>query len=146
MATTEQKATDDQIQTALIACGGVVSHTAERLGLNRTTLSDRIANNPDLVAARDEARQVVLDAAESELFKAVRAGKPWAIRFVLGRLGRGRGYGAKLEVEGGATGRVVLYLPDDGRDKPEPEEPEEDAGREATSAAGATGASSQEHS
>ncbi|MEO8270303.1 MAG: hypothetical protein ABI557_11330, partial [Aureliella sp.] len=59
----------------------------------------------------------LLDAAESQLFKAVRAGKPWAIRFVLSRLGRSRGYGATLSVDSQVVGRVVVYLPDDGREE-----------------------------
>lgn len=111
-----QKASDEQIVTALIACGGVMTHTAERLGIALSSLKDRVTVNQDLINARDEGRQAVLDAAESELFKAARAGKPWAVRFVLGRLGRGRGYGASLELEGSGTGRVVVFLPDDGRE------------------------------
>lgn len=114
-----KKATDEQICNALIKSGGVITDAAIRLGMAASTLGRRILTNQDLLDAREQGRQDVLDAAETELFKAVRSGKPWAVRFVLGRLGKGRGYGASLEVAGAALGRVVVYLPDDGREQPE---------------------------
>jgi hypothetical protein len=137
-----QKVTNDEIANALIVCGGVMTHTAERLGIALSTLKDRVVVNQDLINARDEGRQSVLDAAESGLFKAVRSEKPWAIRFVLGRLGKGRGYGASLELEGSATtGRVVVFLPDDGREAPSGTSPA-DNGDQST--AGSANASASE--
>lgn len=112
-----QKITDEQIITALIAAGGVYAHAAQKLGIGHTTLRRRVETKQALIDARDEGKQLVLDAAETALFKAVREGKAWAVKYILSRLGRGRGYGAKLELEGSnALGRVVVYLPDDGRE------------------------------
>lgn len=112
-----QKVTDNQISDALRACGGVLATAACKLGITRQGLSKRLRDSQSLRDARDESTQEILDCAERELFKAVHAGKPWAIRFLLTRLGRGRGYGASIDVESGAgLGRVVVYLPDDGRE------------------------------
>ena len=41
----------------------------------------------------------MLDTAEDRLFQAVDTGEPWAVQFLLTRLGRGRGYGDKLEID-----------------------------------------------
>lgn len=113
-----EKVTDAQITKALEGSGGVICHAAKSLGITRQWLSTRISASDELIEARASGKAEVLDAAESQLFKAVRLGKPWAIRFVLSRLGRDRGYGASLQVDGGAaTGRVVVFLPDDGREK-----------------------------
>ncbi len=108
---------DEQIGKALRDSGGVIAHAAEAVGLSRRGITKRIQGNADLEAARDEGRAEILDHGETGLFTAVRAGKPWAIRFVLTRLGRDRGYGATLAVDSQVTGRVVVYLPDDGREE-----------------------------
>ncbi len=138
-----KKVSNDQISVALIACGGVMTHAAERLGIALSSLKERVVVDQDLINARDEGRQSVLDAAESELFKAARAGSPWAVRFVLGRLGRGRGYGASLELEGTATGRVVVFLPDDGREGVSDDDSSGDNGDQATSGAANDSAAEQ---
>lgn len=113
-----RRVTDEQIRQALIASGGVLTHAAQKLGMSRQAISDRTHVNQELLNAREEGRQALLDVAETELFKAVRSAKPWAIRFALGRLGKGRGYGPSLDVAGASLGRVVVYLPDDGREQP----------------------------
>ncbi len=71
---------------------------------------NRIRGNVDLEAASAEGRAEILDSGESQLIKAVRAGKPWVFRFVLSRLGRQRGYAATLSVERQVVGRVVVFL------------------------------------
>ncbi len=110
-------ATNEEIEKALLSASGVLAHAATALGMSRQGLWKRIKGNAALEETRDTARAELLDAAESQLFKAVRAGKPWAIRFVLTRLGRERGYGATLSVDSQVVGRVVVYLPDDGREE-----------------------------
>lgn len=111
-----KKVTDDQIAAALLGACGIISDAAKIVALSRQWVSARISDSPALQEARDEAKAQILDTAESALFKAVRAGDPWSIRFVLSRLGRDRGYGAKLEIEGQIHGKVVVYLPDDRRE------------------------------
>ena len=118
-----QTVTDQQIGLALRQSGGVMTHAADELGITRQQLGKRIRGNAELEQARADGKEEVLDRAESNLFQAVRAGRPWAIRFVLSRIGKDRGYGPSLKVDGALQGRVVVYLPDDGREQAE--EPEE---------------------
>ncbi len=113
--------TDDEISQALQASGGVLATAAIAIGMSRQGLWKRVKGNAALEEARDTAKAELLDVAESGLFKAVRAGKPWAIRFVLSRLGRGRGYGATLQLDAQPMGKICVYLPDDGRELPEEE-------------------------
>lgn len=87
-----------QIIEMLRKHNGLVSMAAEELGMNRSSLQRRIRNNPDLQAALNECREELLDTTESQLIKAVKDGKEWAISLVLKTLGRARGYGDAQEV------------------------------------------------
>lgn len=127
--------TDEQVAQALMTCGGIIDTAAEKLGMPRSTLWSRVQRTEALQEAREEGKQKILDAAESALFKAVREGKAWATKFVLSRLGRGRGYGASLELEGNAGGTVHVYLPDDGREQPVIEGQADDGSATAAGAA-----------
>lgn len=117
-----QNFTDDEAVDALKNAGGVVATAAKELGCTRQALNKRIRASELLKAARDEARAELLDVAESGLFKAVRAGRMWAIKFVLSRLGKDRGYGMNFQVDAqvNQAGRIVIVLPDDGRDEVAP--------------------------
>jgi len=127
--------TEQELSFAIIDCGGYISAIAKTLGCKIESLRQAINNNPDLKELVYEQREELLDNAERGLVKAVNAGKLDAIKFVLSRLGRNRGYGQKLEVEssGDSASRIVVYLPDDGR------ESKPDDG--STTAAGTTGCS-----
>ncbi len=113
-----QMFTDDQAIEALIASGGVFATAAKTLGVSRQALSKRTKDNELLQAARDDGRNELLDVAESQLFEAVRKGRPWAVKFVLSRLAKDRGYSLGLKVEGTLEqfGQVVIEIPDNGRD------------------------------
>ncbi len=113
-----QTFTDDDAIDALIASGGVVATAAETLGVTRQALYSRIRSSELLQGARDDGRNELLDVAESQLFEAVRKGRPWAVKFVLSRLAKDRGYSLGLKVEGTLEqfGQVVIEIPDNGRD------------------------------
>ncbi|NDV60972.1 hypothetical protein G0Q06_00750 [Puniceicoccales bacterium CK1056] len=68
---------------------GVVYDAARRLGCARSSLHRFIAKN-GLTAHVDSARAELLDIAEHHLAKAVKIGCPWAVRYVLGTLGKER--------------------------------------------------------
>jgi len=96
----KQRFSQGQVITALTEARGLVSHAAARLGCDADTVANYARRYPAVRAARDAARAHELDRAEGRLFDAVDAGEPWAVTFVLTRLGRGRGYGDRLEVAG----------------------------------------------
>jgi len=126
--------TEQEIAFAIIDCGGYVSAIAKTLGCKIESIRNAINSNPELKELVYEQREELLDNAERGLVKAVNAGKLEAIKFVLSRLGRNRGYGQKLEVEntGETSSRIVVYLPDDGRES----KPDDDGSTTTTGTAG----------
>lgn len=110
--------TEEEIAEAIDECGGYVSGIAKRLGTSTAAIGAFIKSRPALRDLQLDAQEELLDEAEKGLKKAVYAEKAWAIKFVLARLGRHRGYGQKLEVQASvdSDSRVVVYLPDDGRE------------------------------
>ncbi len=74
--------------------------------------------NPSLAAALENEREATLDLAESKAIELIKEGDSSMIRFFLATLGKHRGYVTKQEVSAdvSATGGVVIFLPDNGRD------------------------------
>jgi hypothetical protein len=81
------KATDEQIAEALREANGVVSRAAASLRMNREHLAKRINRSPELQLVRDEARRRLAERALEKLIEHLDAGEPWAIRYVLARVG-----------------------------------------------------------
>ena len=113
-----KRVTKEQLLAAIKACGGIAEHIAKKVKISRQAVLKRIKADEELQAAAEDAKQAMLDEAEFGLHKAVKAGKPWAIRLALTRLGKDRGYSMGVHVEGKLeqSGQVVLTLPDDGRE------------------------------
>lgn len=74
------------------------SETARTLGMSRSTLNIRINDSVELQDMLIDAREEVLDIAESGLLAHVRKGNLNAIKFLLERQGRTRGYGMNVEI------------------------------------------------
>lgn len=110
--------TDEEIAEAITEAGGYISGIAKLLECKTASLGAYINNRPELRDLKLDICEELLDHAEKGLVKAVHAEKAWAIKFALSRLGRHRGYGQKLELHGSgdSASRVVVYLPDDGRE------------------------------
>lgn len=113
-----QVVSDTAIAVALGKTGGVLNSAARALKITRQALTQRIQNSEDLAAAHQEAIDVNLDLVEAKLIAAAKKGAAWAVRLYLTNIGRGRGYGQKLEISGSLnTGVVTEYLlPANGRD------------------------------
>jgi hypothetical protein len=113
---------DEELKLALAFCLGNFAETGRRVGLTREAVRLRVKSSPELQAVVREGRDVALDVAESRLIKAVKAGKPWAVRFILSTWGKSRGFTTRTEVsaELEPRGKVILMLPDNGRDEGEP--------------------------
>lgn len=107
--------TDAQIIQALEDCNGVISNAADKIGMKPSAMQNRLTRSPKLADVRKQCKEKIVDSAETGLFAAVKARKPWAIKLVLSRLGRDRGYGNNLQIETSNSTRIVLVLPDDGR-------------------------------
>jgi len=84
--------TEKNVRPALERCMGNVSAAAKALGIGRSSLYDYVARRPTLAAFLADLREARIDNAESSLDAAVLRGEAWAVRFLLGTIGRGRGY------------------------------------------------------
>ena len=110
----KQRYTVGQVAEALDACKGLIYLAARRLGCTSATVINYTNRYPSLRAIVAEFRGRRVDAAEAALDKAVLAGEPWAVLFLLRTQGKDRGYTAKagLEVAERVRQRVVEELVD----------------------------------
>jgi hypothetical protein len=103
-----RKYSDEQLVAALEKSKGVVYHAAKMLGCEADTFYYRAGRCPDVKAAMRNERSEFVDLGESQLYKAVAAGEPWAVRLVVTTLGKDRGYVERTEVEQSGQTRLVV--------------------------------------
>lgn len=95
------RVTDKALEDALRQSAGLFSAAAQKVGLDPSTVSRRVAKSDRLKEVVSEALDKRLDVAESELLNAIKRGEPWAICFFLKCKGKARGYVERTEVTGG---------------------------------------------
>lgn len=83
---------------------GNLSAIARSLGVHRSTIQRRLAESPVLAAARQDARETMLDMAESVLYKKVLEGSTPELIFFLKTQGFRRGYTERQEITGANGG------------------------------------------
>jgi hypothetical protein len=93
--------TDEQIEMMLRKCNGRVYLAAEKLDCCAQTILNRLDKNPVLKAIKQECRGRLIDHAEDGLLDAVKDKEPWAIKYALSTLGRGRGFVERKEIRHG---------------------------------------------
>lgn len=79
---------------------GNIASVARSLGCTRQTIYNHIKKHPTLQQALDDARQTMLDNAESVLYNKVVTGDTTALIFFLKTQGKSRGYTERQEVTG----------------------------------------------
>ena len=84
--------TDAMIADALRRANGLKTHAAALLGMNPSCICQRINKSIELLKVVDEAKESLLDTAETGLRTGAKRGKGWAVMFALDRLGHKRGY------------------------------------------------------
>lgn len=97
-----RKVTAEQIEKALLQNGGILTRSAIYLKqvygikITRQALYNRIKRSKKLQSVRVEARETILDVAESVLFQELNKGN-WKVALSLLRtLGKNRGYTEKV--------------------------------------------------
>jgi transposase-like protein len=106
MSGRERSLTPEQIIKALIDMNGMISKAARSLGVSRSLIYWYMDQHPEIREAVDEAKQMMLDEAESQLHKAVKKGTPWAVQYYLKTQGKQRGYVDRQEITG-ADGEAI---------------------------------------
>jgi transposase-like protein len=88
-----------KFEKALKNSGGVITLIAKRIGITRTTLYLWMRKHPETQAMLDQEREVLIDHAEEALINKLDNGVDWAIKYVLGTLGKSRGWVEKPEFQ-----------------------------------------------
>ena len=100
--------TPETVITAIEKHNGIIAHVARSLKCNRGTVYNYIHAHPDVKAALDDARECLIDEAESSLLKAIKEGEGWAVCFALKTQGRKRGYAERIEHTGADGGPLEI--------------------------------------
>jgi hypothetical protein len=102
------KFTPEQVTQAIIDAQGMITIAARRLGCGRKTIYEYMKRHPEIVEAREEAEERMLDFAESKLFTKISDGDMTAIIWFLKTKGKKRGYVERQEME--QTGDVRIRV------------------------------------
>jgi len=115
MSGSRQRYTQQQMINALTQAHGLIAPAAQALHCHRHTVDRYIARYPLVRRAYEEAREAVIDLAESKLIELVEQRDWRAIRYLLSTLGKDRGYVERTEVQqmGGDLEAVRQQLQDD---------------------------------
>jgi len=87
----------DQLQKLLEENKGNVAAVGRRMGVSRTAIYNRINESTTLQQTLADARETMLDNAESVLYKKVLEGSTPELIFFLKTQGRNRGYVERVE-------------------------------------------------
>lgn len=79
---------------------GLLTPAAEMLGCTYQALKQMAGRRPEIAKAIEDAKEKVLDFAESKLFEAIRNRESWAIKYFLSTQGKKRGYVERQELAG----------------------------------------------
>ncbi len=119
-----KKLSVDDLTAQLEKDKGNIAATARKFGVMRSTVYARISDSPVLQKVLTDARESMLDNAESVLYKKVLEGSTPELIFFLKTQGRNRGYVERQELTGKDGGAIevavtkgyVSVSPDDWHD------------------------------
>lgn len=94
----ERKILVSDVEPLVETYNGNVAAIARKLGVSRGTVWARVQESSTLKVALENARETMLDNAESVLYRKVLDGSTPELLFFLKTQGRRRGYTEKLEV------------------------------------------------
>ena len=94
-----EEKTRKAMEKAIVGTYGIGADIAYNLGVSTETLYNWQKKYPWIKEMRAEAREVIIDKAESKLYKKIEEEEDWAIKFALTTLGRYRGFVNETKVE-----------------------------------------------
>lgn len=100
--------TVEQIAHALQQKAGNITDAAKALKVTRQALHKRIREDEVLQAVVTDARETLVDIAESQALKQIKRGNTAMIIFTLKTLGKDRGYVERQEIE--HSGDIMINL------------------------------------
>ena len=92
---------------------------AKILGISRSTVYNHSKRNPEIKEMIDEQQQVCIDIAMMRMREHIEAGDQKMIMWYLDRKGKDLGFGKTLDLNAKVDmqAKIVLYMPNDGREK-----------------------------
>lgn len=102
--------TIEQIAHAIEKKAGNVSDAARALKVTRRALYKRIDDSEELQQVLKDARETLVDVAESQLLKQIKRGNTAAIIFTLKTQGKERGYVERTEITGKDGEEIAIRL------------------------------------
>jgi hypothetical protein len=102
--------TAEQMIRAIHEGSGILTAAARILGCSRTTVHRYVNQYATVKAAYEEANESMIDFAEQQLFKNIKAGKEASIFFYLKTKAKHRGYVERAELTGAGGGPVTLKV------------------------------------
>lgn len=103
----------DELAPLLEQNKGNVAAVARQFGVSRGTICNRIKESATLQRVLVDARESMIDNAESMLYKKVLEGSTVELLFFLKTQGRNRGYVERQEVTGKDSGPVEMKVTHD---------------------------------
>jgi len=97
-----------KLTNALRQAMGNISAAARNLGMARSYISQVVNSDAELLQIAIDAREAMIDNAESALSLAVNRGEAWAVCFLLKTQGKVRGYVERLETKSEAKVTVSM--------------------------------------
>lgn len=88
-----------------------IGKSCEAAGVVRQSYQFWMATNPIFNAIVTDLRENIVDVAETGLYKSAASGEPWAIKFILERLGKKRGYGLNFDITSGNQPLQINIVP-----------------------------------
>ena len=102
---------------AIQGTGGIMRAIAAKLTTDWDTAKKYCHKWESTKRALAQEEQVILDMAESTLFKAIQGGDVQDAKWLLSKKARDRGYGDKIEVDGNMTYTVIPAKPPEAPDE-----------------------------
>lgn len=100
----------EKLIEAIYKADGKITTVSKAVKISRATIYRYAQQYATIQNAIDDAREThdeeLLDDAETELKKAVKAGEQWAVRYTLDKKGQSRGYVDRREITG-ANGESI---------------------------------------
>lgn len=115
---TKKQETKARIIEAIAESNGFLTVVAKRTGLHYVTVCEYVREFPEVKQAITEAKEKMLDFAESKLVEKIKAGDNTMIIFYLKTQGKARGYVERSEItgrEGEALIPQVIVQSDKGK-------------------------------
>jgi len=111
----KREETAARIIKALKETNGLLTMAATKAGIGYRTVCRYVAEFPSVEQAAQDAKEAMLDLAESKLYSKIRDGDNTAIIFYLKTQGKNRGYIERHEVGGEGGGAIKVEV--DGKGK-----------------------------